>query len=70
MCRILSYVSMVMECDLVRMLCIKVKGSDFHYPVGKILENEGDSMIMEENCHLLKEKRNTDGQTVSIRNTH
>lgn len=52
------------------MLCIKVKGSDFHPPVEKILEKEGNPMIMEGNYHLLKEKRNMLGQAVSIRDTH
>jgi len=47
----------------MRMLCIKIKGSDFHSPVGKILETEGNPRIMEGDDHLLKEKKNMLGQT-------
>lgn len=54
---------------MVRTFCIKIKARDFHSPVGKILEMEGNPRIMEGDYHLLKEKKNKLGQTVSIRNS-
>lgn len=42
----------------MRRLCVKIRGSGFHAPVGKILETEGNPRIMEGDYLLSKEKKN------------